>query len=345
MRSETPHPKEQSPEVSPDVRFLLLPLPEFSMLQFGGFLDKLRFSADEADYSQQRHCTWQILGANSGSVTSSSGAAVEVQLTGKDIQFADYDYLVVFGSRTARKSLDAANDYAALLQRAAAQGVTLVSIDNACFLLAELGLLKSHKVALHWRHEQEFRAVFPQIEVRSEQLYCFDGKRVTCSGGSATIDLAVELLARHCGRTRALKGLADMLVDEARSQLHELKSLDTEASKERHIGRAIGLMRTLMAERNTTNEIAAMIGISRRQLDRLFQRHFDQTAHAYWAEMRLQHLFWRLTNSNHSLEVLAHEIGIQDSSYLCKIVRKRFGQSPDRLRKSATLPTDNRSTV
>ena len=337
MASNTPPlpdpPIQEDSNTSPDVRFLLLPLPEFSMLPFGGFLDKLRFSADEADDSRQRHCTWQVLGLEPGFITSSSGIAIEVQVAQEDVQLSDYDYLVVFGSRTARGNLNAIEAYSGLLRKAAAQGLVLVSIDNACFLLAACGLLTGHKVALHWRHEQEFRTAFPRIEIRSEQLYCFDGKRVTCGGGSATIDLAVELLARHCGRTRALKGLADMLVDEARGQLHHLRFLDEEASREGHVGRAISLMRNLLAEQKTTDEIAALIGVSRRQLDRLFKSHFGQTAHGYWAEMRLQHVRWRLINSNHSLENLADEIGIQDTSYLCKVVRKRFGQSPDELRK------------
>jgi len=317
----------------PDVSFLMLPLPEFTILPFAGFLDKLRFSADEADFSQQRYCRWRVLGLKPGLVTSSSGVAVEVQVTTEDVVLSDYDYLVVFGSRTACKSLDAALSYGKIIRRAVAQGLTIVSIDNACFLLATLGLLTRHKVALHWLHEQEFRSAFPRIEIRSEQLFCIDGKRITCGGGSAAIDLAIELLTQHCGRTRALKGLPEMLVDEARGQLHNLKSLETDPSMERHVGRAISLMHSLLAEKRTTYEIASLIGISRRQLDRLFRSLFGQTAHGYWNEMRLQHAYWRLKNSNHSLAVLADEIGIQDASYFCKVVRKRFGQSPEALRK------------
>ena len=45
----------QDDTLQPDVRFLLLPLPEFSLLPFGGFLDKLRFTGDEEDYSRQRY--------------------------------------------------------------------------------------------------------------------------------------------------------------------------------------------------------------------------------------------------------------------------------------------------
>lgn len=323
---------------TPDVRFLLLPLPEFNMLPFGGFVDKLRFSADEEDYSQQRYCSWQVIGLEHGNIVSSSGIPVAVEMTAEEVDLAGYDYLVVFGGRSAQNSLQLDEHYRSLLRRAAARGLTLVSIDNACFLFAAAGLLNGHSVAVHWRHIAEFRVAFPRIEIRTEQLYCIDGKRISCAGGSAAIDLAVELLARHCGQIKALKGLADMLVDEARGQRHHLKSLDEDTRVKnvagRHVGRAIGLMRQLLAESKTVDELAAMLAISRRQLDRLFKDSFGQTAREYWSEMRLQHLHWRLVNSDHSLQLLADEVGIQDVSYLCKVFRKRFGVSPNTFRKS-----------
>ncbi len=316
----------------PDVRFLLLPLPEFALLPFGGFVDKLRFSADEADRSRQRYCSWQVMGLAHGEIASSSGVAVVVQHTVDELRLADYDYLVVFGSRTAAGAQALASEYGGLLRQAAAQGLTLVGIDNAAFLLAAAGLLNASRVAIHWRHVAEFRAAFPRIDIRPEQLYCIDRKRITCAGGSAAIDLAVELLARHSGRARALKGLADMLVDQTRSQLHRLKSLEEEADAGRHVGRAIGLMRNLLARNVTTEALAGMIGVSRRQLDRLFRARFGQTARAYWNEMRLQQVRWRLLNSDHALAMLADEVGIPDTSDLCRRYRRRFGQSPGQAR-------------
>lgn len=85
----------------PDVRFLLLPLPEFTLLPFGGFLDKLRFSVDDEDHSQQRFCSWRLLGLSADPVRSSSGVVVCVDVTAEQVDFQAYDYLVVFGSRTA----------------------------------------------------------------------------------------------------------------------------------------------------------------------------------------------------------------------------------------------------
>ncbi|GAB3518911.1 GlxA family transcriptional regulator [Photobacterium alginatilyticum] len=322
---------------SPDVRFLLLPLPEFNMLPFGGFLDKLRFSADEEDHSRQRYCSWEIVGIDKEPVISSSGVPVVAQKTAGEVELASYDYLVVFGGRSARSSQQLTDIYGGMLREAAAKGVALVSIDNACFLFAAAGLLDDHSVAVHWRHVPEFRTAYPRIAIQTEQLYCIDGKRISCAGGSAAVDLAVELVARHCGRAKALKGLADMLVDEARGQLHQLKSLDEDIRANntagRHVGRAISLMRQLLAEPKTVDELADMLAISRRQLDRLCKQSLGMTAREYWAEMRLKHVHWRVINSNHSLQCLADEVGVHDVSYLCKLFRKRYGISPSKLRQ------------
>jgi transcriptional regulator GlxA family with amidase domain len=138
---------------------------------------------------------------------------------------------------------------------------------------------------------------------------------------------------QHCGRARALKGLADMLVDEPRESRHLLKSQSAEPQVGRYAGRAISVMRQRLASTCSVADIATSVGISRRQLDRLFLQQFAQTAQGYWQEMRLQHLRWRLINSNSSLAALADEIGAQDASHVGKLFKRRFGMSPGEFRK------------
>ncbi|WP_051560068.1 GlxA family transcriptional regulator [Marinobacterium jannaschii] len=322
-----------------ELRFLLLPLPGFTMLPLGAFIDKLRFSADDADLSRQRYCEWKVLGLSPGMLSSSSGITIGVEQTPEDIDFGHYDYLVVFGCRSARDARLAVTDYGGVLQQAAAAGITLVSIDNASFLLAEAGLLNRTPVAVHWRHQQEFSEAFPALDMRSDQIFCIAEKRISCAGGGAAVDLAVELLARHLGRDRALKGLADMLVDEVRQPLHQLRSRDNQSTGSRHLDRALSLMRDRLAGPYQISALAQQIGIGRRQLDRLFQSHFDSSTAGYWLEMRLQHLRWRLLNSDHSLVRLGEEVGFADTSYLCKVFRKRFGKTPARFKADPARPT------
>lgn len=317
------------------VRFLLIPLNNFNMLPFGGFLDKLRFSADEADHSQQRYCSWKVLSHNKGLVISSSGIPIRVDIDFSDVKPADFDYVVFFGSRTASESQQQAAYYRSFVRNVVANGIPIVSIDNACFTLAELGLLNRHQTVVHWRHHSEFKATYPKVIVRDEQLYHFDKKLISCTGGSATIDLAVAILQKHVGQTKAEKGLADMLVDENRSMQHRLKSSEQRLYGNRHMDRAISLMQENLEQKISVEQVAALIGISRRQLDRLFQQKLSISARHYWQELRLQHVYWRLKHSNHDLAQLGDEVGVRDISYLCKIFKKRFGVTPGQCRRDS----------
>jgi transcriptional regulator GlxA family with amidase domain len=321
--------------MTPDLRLMILPLPDFALLPFGGFLDKLRFSADDEDYSRQRYCSWRILGLDATPVASSSGAVVQVEVTAQQADWREVDYLVLFGGRNAAATAALAPRYKGLLRQAAKAGVKLVSVDNAAFLLAACGLLEGHKVVLHWRHEAEFRASFPHLQVQTEQLYCFDGTRITCAGGTAAIDLAVALISHASGRARALKGLADMLVDESRDSRHALRSLELGPEQARVVQRATALMRHHLAARLSIEALAAELGISRRQLDRQFHANHGMSAKAWWLEMRLQQARWRLLNSSHSLAQIADEVGMTDAGYLGKWLKRRFGCTAQALRRPA----------
>ncbi|PSW16535.1 AraC family transcriptional regulator [Photobacterium rosenbergii] len=320
----------------PDVRFLLLPLPTFNMLPFGSFLDKLRFSADDEDYSQQRYCSWDVAGLSEGEVISSSGVYLSVHNALEHLELANYDYVVVFGGRSANDMKMLAPLYRPFLRKAATKGLTLVTVDNACFTFAELGLFDGCEVAVHWRHLQEFETDYPTLKARSDQLYCIDGKRISCAGGTAVIELAIELLARKSGRERALKGLADMLVDETRNRQHHLKSLGDDKNvahpHNRHVSRTVALMRQNLSVPLSIEDLALQLGLSRRQLDRVFKTELSISPREYWAAMRMSHAHWRLQNSFYSLSEIANEVSFSDVSYFCKVFKKHFGYSPAQMK-------------
>lgn len=121
-----------------DIRLLIMPLPDFALLPFGAFLDKLRFSADDEDYSQQRYCSWMVAGLSLEPVPSSSGAVLQVEAIADQLDLDLFDYLVVFGGRSAMATAALAPRYQALLRQAAKAGVKLVGSTMApsCWLPA-----------------------------------------------------------------------------------------------------------------------------------------------------------------------------------------------------------------
>ncbi|MCF1428026.1 MAG: helix-turn-helix domain-containing protein [Shewanella sp.] len=313
---------------------LLVPMPDFNLLPFAGFLDKLRFSADDEDYSRHTYCHWTIAGLNSESIRASCGAQIQPEYPVDELALSEFDVLVLFGGRSTQTSIELAPAYRPLLQQARRTGLTVVSVDNACFTLAESGMFQSGPVAVHWRHLQEFASRYPELQASADNLYLLEGKRGSCMGGTAAIELAAVLLARYQGRRQALKGLADMLVDEPRTQMHRVKSLpDVQVPQSRHVHRAILLMRQHL-DGGSVTWLANELGIGRRQLDRLFDRHFQQTASRYWDDLRLSYICWRLTSSTLAVKQLALELGFDDLSNFNHWFKRLQGVTPAQYRRA-----------
>ncbi|MFT5114762.1 MAG: transcriptional regulator GlxA family with amidase domain [Parasphingorhabdus sp.] len=318
----------------PQLRIAILLCNEFSALPLAGFLDTMRHAADEDDRSRQIFCAWKILSHNDEPIRSSSGLRQLPDAT-INLQDTDYDYVMVHGGRMQGLP-DVPVAFMMYLKAAAEAGIPLIGLDSGSFILAQAGLLNGYTACVHWRHRQEFLDSYPACRADTGRLFNIDRDRITCPGGTAAIDLAVELIGRHCGHTRALKGLADLLVDEPRGAHHQVRSYSL--SDDRHVDprvqRAIAMMRNHLASPRPVPELARDAGTSERQLNRLFHQFCGQTPAAYYKSLRLEHAKWLLTDSFQSLERIAAECGFSDTPHLVTSFKLAYGQTPRRFRVS-----------
>jgi len=320
-------------DVIPDVRFAIALAPLFTLLPFAGFLDTVRHAADEADRSRQRYCRWLVVAETMDPVASSCGSQVVPDATLVALRASDIDYLLVHAGLIAGLELVTPGFYE-FLRRMDTAGVTLVGLDTGTFLLAGAGLMNGRSCAVHWRHREQFARTFPHVRAVTNELYLLDGNRITCPGGTSAIDLAVELLTLHCGRARALKGLADLHVDEQRGMHHVLRSFQEihTADLDPRLARAVSFMQENLATSHPLAVLGKTVGVSTRQLTRLFRDRFDLSPAEYWRERRLQHARWRIVNTSRPLSAIAHECGFTDNAHLTRWFKRRFGDTPSRYR-------------
>ncbi|WP_298445331.1 helix-turn-helix domain-containing protein [uncultured Ferrimonas sp.] len=312
------------------VRFLLLPLPGFTLLPFAAFVDKLRFSSDEADHSRQHYCRW-LVAAPQPQQRSSCGVVINAEPLPHTL--TQFDYVVLFGGRPTELTAEQQLPYRSLLRNFSALNRPLAAIDNSVFLLAQLGLLNGRKVAVHWRHQPQFSQRFPHLEIAPESLYYRDGNRLSCAGGSAAADLAVALLQPHLGRVRANKGLADMLIDGHRSpQQPQPKESTVRQCGDTMVNRATALMLNQLAQPLSIPQLAKQLGLSRRQLDRRFQQQYQRSAAGHYLWLRLNHADWLLLNSDWSLPILADACGFCSPEHLSRQYQRQFSLRPSQRR-------------
>ncbi|WEF11769.1 helix-turn-helix domain-containing protein [Pectobacterium actinidiae] len=320
--------------VTPQVKFVLLLMPGFSLLSVGGFLDKLRFSGDEEDYSRQLNCTWKLTALDNQPVTASCGVVLvpDEAVSVRQLHAGNCDYFVIFGGNMPEKIMSDTAPYLPLLRHLRRHHIPLVSVDNAAFLLAETGF-SGKRILVHWRHFSEFKALFPSIAPVTDKNVMEEGHVYSCPGGSATIELAAFLLEKKLGRERAIKGLSDMLVGGfAPPSSLTWNSPELEDSP-MSVRRALIIMRQSLASRLSSEDIAQRSGLSRRQLDRSLQKSIGRTIQQAYMEMRIAQACWLMLRTSRTLSQIAVDTGFSDPSHLSRIFQQHLGLAPGEWRR------------
>lgn len=311
---------EQSGEI--EIGFLLV--PGFPLMSLGSALDVIRHANLYAGYDRYRYRTYApdcalVKAGNNLEIQAGSGLedtatpALMFVCAGSDIKPADANH-----PRTHT-----------WLRRLASRGVPLGGISAGSYVLAKAGLLNDRKCALHWYDAALFRENFPDIEV-TDALYEIDRDRLTSSGGSATIDLMLRIVADDIGSDIASK-IAEMLqVDRIRSTVDRQTSASLYKAKARSVplAKAITAMEGNLEQPLTMIELAELISLTRRQLHRLFRQHTGSTPTDFYRDLRLRHARALLHGTPARIIDVAAATGFGSHSHFTKVYRQRFGVSP-----------------
>ncbi len=313
-----------------DACFILA--PNFTLLPFAGFMDSLRHAGDVADRSRQLQCRWSIVTRDGRPARSSCGAEISCLDAGEND--GSHDYVIVVGGLLP-DCLDIGEELTSFLHESRTRGATLVGLCTGGFILAEAGLMSGRRCGVHLTHKPDLEAMFPDVRPVTDETYVIDDNIITCPGGTAAIDLATEVILRHFGKARALKGLRAMLVDRHRAA-HHLPSRSYERLAmcgNPHIERAINLMEMHIGQHRPIQEIAGAIGISKSQLDRVFKAHAGMLPSQFWRKMRLEHSHWMICNTSRAITEIAYECGFYDGTHFSKRFKQAYGRTPLALRK------------
>ena len=175
----------------------------------------------------------------------------------------------------------AGRDVLRWLRRLDATGAELWAVDTGAFLLAEAGLLAGRTVTLHWESIAAFAELYGKVETR-RSLFERSGRVATCAGGTAGIDLALTAIAAEHGSSLALD-VADQLIHQgirdaaAPQQVAPMRRYGT---RNPTVLAAIDLLQRSIEQPPSLAQAAAALGVSPRQLQRLFATHLGTLVQA-----------------------------------------------------------------
>lgn len=319
------------------VGFLLL--PGFTLTPFATLLDVLRLAADDGDGSRPRRCRWRIVSAGRASVRCSAGTEMAAdEGLGDPSRFS---HVVVCGG-LLRHPPRYPDGYAEWLRAADRAGCTIVALCTGSFLLAEAGLLDGRTACVSWFHQAEFAEEHAGVAVDATRLYAVDGRIVTCAGGTGALDVGAWMVEQQLGHAAARKALDILVVEEARAadSPQPRPSFVGRMADER-VRRCALLVEQRLSDPPAPAELAALVGVSPRQLGRLFAAETGMSPGAFVTELRLRYARW-LMGGRRTLTAIASECGFADAAHFSRRYRARFGVPPSAERQRGEPVTERR---
>ena len=325
--SELPANDARISEAATETIVFLL-IPDYSMIAFTSAIEPLRM----ANHLSGKKLYEPVLASLDGQpVTASNGLRIEPCQPIADIRKAD----IVFVCGGINPDVKLAPLFKPYLQELSRRKAIIGGICTGAYLLAKAGMLNGYRCTVHWENISAMYDEFPDLVVSSD-LFELDRDRYTCSGGSAPLDMMLTLIGKkHGGEVST--AIAETFVCERIRGMNDRQRVPLRqrfGSSQPKLVEAVELMEANIEEPMSLDELSSLVGISRRQLERLFQKHLSCVPTRYYLELRLRRARELLLRSSKSIVDIAFSCGFVSAPHFSKCYRDFYQRSPREERRN-----------
>lgn len=309
-------------------RLAFVLLPRFNMMALMAAIEPLRV----ANYlSGRRLYDWVFLSPEGGAAPASNGLEIETLPLAREE--GPWSCVYVCASWNAEQY--ESKKLFSWLRRLERRGLCLGAMDLGLYVLARAGLLDGYRAAVLWYCIRAFTEAYPDVQAE-ECLFLTDRRRTTIAGGTAGLDAMLNDIAGRYGERLANEVADHILHHPQRKAASPQRSAMGGAREVLHpvLRVAVQAMEMNLEEPLAIPEIASRAGVSQRKLERLFERHMDCSAIAYYRALRLQHARVLLTNTDLSIREISVACGYASLSHFAKCFADQYGRRPRDCRDS-----------
>jgi transcriptional regulator GlxA family with amidase domain len=308
-------------------------VPSFSMIALMTAIETLRLANRLSGRELYR---WPLFSMDGNPVRASNG--FELTPDGDLEKASELSTVAVCAGLDVHKIRDKA--LMSWLRRMDRKGADIGGICTGAYILARAGLLDGYNCTIHWEQLAGFAEDFPDIEITTE-LFEIDRQRFTCAGGTAGIDMMLNVIAMQHGHELAAQ-VADQFMHERIRDQHDHQRISLPARlgvRHPKLLSVIELMEKHLEEPLSRAQLARKAGLSTRQLERLFRKYLFRSPARYYLELRLNKARLLLLQTNMSVIDVALACGFVSASHFSKCYRDFFGRTPRKGRGLRAHPT------
>ena len=297
-------------------------LNNFSLSDFSSTMEVLRLANK---ITGEKIFSWKLLSVHNLEVKSSNGLIIKTDCLLEDVK--RNENIVICSGENVKK--ESSKELIAWIRRHYRKGINIIGMYTSTQIMAMAGLLKDKKCTIHWESRENFLEEFPDYNL-SSSVYSVDGNCFTSAGGTASLDLFLYIIAKIHSND-----LSNLVADKMNHSSVRTDKDDQRLSFPKRIGirhpklsSVLEIMENSIEEPVSPSFLAKKVGMSTRQLERLFRRYLNLSPKKYFMELRLKKSKNLLTQTNMSIINVAMSCGFSSPSHFSKCYRNHFNITP-----------------
>lgn len=208
-------------------------------------------------------------------------------------------------------------------------GAEVASLCLGAFLLASTGLLNGRKCATHWMAENNFRRMFPEVNLVTEKVITDEQGLYSSGGAFSYTNLILYLIEKFAGRDIAVLAAKVFALEiEREDQLSFIIFQGQKDHDDEQIKKAQEFIENNFQEKITVDQLASMFAIGRRNLERRFKKATSNTVVEYIQRVKMEAAKMNLESSRENVNEVMYKVGYTDTKAFRNTFKRITGLSP-----------------
>ncbi|RYY00578.1 MAG: helix-turn-helix domain-containing protein [Gammaproteobacteria bacterium] len=209
------------------------------------------------------------------------------------------------------------------------RGAQIASICTGAFLLAAAGLLEGRPCSTHWAAADQFRNLFPNVQLQPDQLITDEGGIYTNGGAYSFLNLIIYLVEKYYDRQTAIFCAKVFQIEIDRQSQSPFSIFTGQKSHgDDVIKQAQDYFETHLHEKISVEDVSSRFAVGRRNFDRRFFKATGNTPVEYLQRVKVEAAKKAFEGSRKTVNEVMYDVGYSDAKAFREIFRRITGMSP-----------------
>lgn len=228
-----------------------------------------------------------------------------------------------------KAALEANKEFIPWITKQYKAGAEVASLCLGAFILASTGLLNGRKAATHWLAANEFRKMFPEVNLMAEKVITDERGLYSSGGAYSYLNLVLYLIEKYVGREMAILNAKVFAIEiERESQSPFIIFQGQKEHEDEPIKKAQEFIENNFQEKITVDQLASMLALGRRNLERRFKKATSNTLVEYIQRVKIEAAKMSLETSRENVNEVMYKVGYTDTKAFRTTFKRITGLSP-----------------